>query len=92
MSDTDIKWRVYYPENGETAEDAVCLTAYRKRRIIDAEDAAEIACEYDYNENGGDYRDGEAFIIVIIDPNGNEHQFHGRHEAIIIHTVESTNL
>lgn len=86
---TDV-WKAYYPEDGECAEDARVLTARTGRRILDAEDAAEIACALDYDDRDGWERThGNAFLIVIIDPKGISWRFSAHHEPSINHSVSA---
>jgi hypothetical protein len=86
---TDV-WKAYYPEDGECADDAHTLTPKTGRRILDAEDAAEIACEYDFdNRDGWERTHGDAFLIVIIDPKGISWRFSARHEPSINHSVSA---
>ena len=87
-------WRAYYPEDGETADDAreVRLPAWSLRKIYDAEDAASVACEMDYSERDGWERGmGESFPIVVIAPDGTETRWQGVHEATVQHLVDEDN-
>ena len=87
---TDV-WRAYYPEDGETADDARVIKppVWRNLRFLDAEDAAEIACEYDYsNRDGWERTMGEVFGIVVIAPDGTETRWNAHHEATVTHNVE----
>jgi hypothetical protein len=73
-------WRAYYPEDGETADDAIMLEA------LDADDAADKACENDYNNRDGWERQvSQEFRITVISPEGQEFQFNGMHEPSITH-------
>lgn len=85
MSDT---WRAYFPDDAETPEDAVVLRPQVWREIYNAEDAAEIACKYDYGNRDGWERNGETFLIHIIAPDGSETCWSARHEPTIHHSVE----
>jgi hypothetical protein len=82
-------WKVYYPEDGETAEDAVEIRPLLGlRNFVFPQDAAERACGYDFNERDGWERERESrFLIVVIDPKGVEHVFTGWHESSVEHRV-----
>jgi hypothetical protein len=83
-------WRAYYPEDGETADDArVVEPRAWMPRIYDAEDAAKRACEIDYDERDGWERSQDVgFLIVVIAPDGTETRWTGRHEPSVEHVVE----
>ena len=82
-------WKAYYPDGGETAEDARTVTPRVWRQIYDAEDAACIACEHDYAARDGWERTmGESFGIVVIAPDGAETRWNAVHEATVTHSVE----
>lgn len=86
---TDV-WKAYFPEDGECADDAMVVTSPGGCRILDAEDAAEIACKHDYdNRDGWERTKGDAFLIVIIDPKGITWRFSARHEPSIDHCVSA---
>ena len=46
MSD---EWQAYFPDDGETRDEARTLRPEVWRKIHDASDAAEVACEHDYD-------------------------------------------
>lgn len=76
------QWQVYYPNDGETIEDAHNLGA----NLLDAEHAAEIACVHDYNSRGGWERGLDIpFPAVIISPDGSESRWTLKHERSIYH-------
>ena len=85
------EWKAYFPEDGETADDAQ-TNAPRwdwQKRFLDAEDAAQRACEIDYAERDGWERSRDSsFRIVIIAPDGAETRWAGRHEPSIEHNVD----
>lgn len=87
-------YKAYFPDDGEGPEDAREIMTYEWRRVGDAEDAAEEACEYDHSDRDGWERNmtgGQTseFAIVIIDPAGQEHRFKAWHEASIEHRVSA---
>jgi hypothetical protein len=86
MSDV---WKSYCPEDGESADDARVVVSRVQRRILDAEDAAEIACENDFNHNDGWERGESAFLLCIIDPKGITWRFSARHEPAVSHSVSA---
>jgi hypothetical protein len=56
---------------------------------MDAEDAAQRACEMDYDERDGWERNHDSsFLIIIIGPDGAQHSFTGWHEPTVDHMVE----
>ena len=77
------EWSFYFPEDGETASDAVPIIG----SVFDAEDAAAEACRYDYGSRDGWERIESEFPIVVISPDGEETHFLGCHERTIQHTV-----
>lgn len=83
-------WRAYYPEDGETADDARMLKPRWswQRPIRDAEDAARRACEIDYDQRDGWERGQDReFPIVVIAPDGTETHWTGMHEPTVHHNV-----
>lgn len=84
----ETAWKAYYPDDGETADDAGNIKVYDWQKIYDKEDAAKYACECDYSSRDGWERNESAFRIVVIDPEGNEHYFKGWHEPSVNHIVE----
>ena len=86
---TDV-WRAYYPEDGETADDAQVVEPRKwGPKIYDAEDAARRACEIDFDQRDGWERSKDAgFPIAVIAPDGTETRWIGRHEPSVTHTVE----
>jgi hypothetical protein len=83
-------WRAYYPEDGETADDARVIEPRKwGPRIYDAEYAAQRACVFDFDERDGWERSQDVgFPIVVIAPDGTETRWIGRHEPSILHIVE----
>jgi hypothetical protein len=91
MTDT---WKAFFPEDGETVDDAWEIKAKthpitQRPMFMDAEDAAQRACEMDYDERDGWERSRDTkFLIIIIDPKGVHHSFTGWHEPTVDHLVE----
>ena len=85
-----MTWMAYFPEDGEGIEDAIRLCPPIWKRLQDAEDAAQFACEYEYHHRDGWDRDcDEGFPIVIVDGKGVETHWRGRHEPSIDHLVDA---
>jgi hypothetical protein len=85
------QWKAYFPEDGETAEDAREIKPRYdwQSPFYDARHAARRACEFDYDErHGWDRSRDTRFLIVIIDPKGVHHSFNAWHEPTIDHLVE----
>jgi hypothetical protein len=82
-------WKFYFPGEGESAEDATVI----EKSMFDAEDAAQCACEYDFdNCDGWERSRGSTFTIAVIAPDGTETLFDGSHEPSVDHVVrERTN-
>jgi len=79
-------WKAYFPEDGETSDDAVTFDPPKWKPLIDAEDAAVFACEYDYGGRDGWERDmGQGFQVVVIAPNGAETLWNCWNEATVEH-------
>ena len=79
-------WRFYFPEEGETAEDATAVPS--EYTTIDADDAARYAAEHDWSDRDGWERGmNECFEITIIAPDGEETTFNAHHEPAVSHQV-----
>lgn len=76
-------WKFYYPDEGETADDARPISG----SILDHEDAAQLACERDYKMRDGWERGDTPFVIAIIGPDGDELSFEACHEPSVEHRV-----
>jgi hypothetical protein len=83
-------WRAYYPEDGETADDARVIEPRKwGPGIYCADDAAKRACEIDFDERDGWERSQDVgFPIVVIAPDGTETRWTGRHVPSVEHVVE----
>lgn len=81
------EWSFYFPDEGEVASDAVPIIG----KVWDADDAAEIACEYDYSSREGWERGEREFPIVVISPDGEEFRFFGWNEPSVNHCVRSAS-
>jgi hypothetical protein len=87
-------WKAFFPEDGETVDDAWEIKAKthpitQRPMFMDAEDAAQRACEMDYDERDGWERNrDDRFLIIVISPLGTHHTFTGWHEPAITHNVQ----
>ena len=91
MNKVKSEFKAYFPDDGEGPEDAIDVSHYEWRKVTDAEDAADEACEYDYGERDGWERGaGNEFTIVIIDKAGAEHRFMAWHEPAVEHRTRRT--
>lgn len=87
-------WKAFFPEDGETIDDAWEVKAKthpvtQRPMFMDAEDAAQRACEIDYDERDGWERNHDSsFMIIVVSPLGTQHSFNGRHQPSVDHTVE----
>lgn len=85
---SEPEWVFYYPDDGESQDDARPIIG----RIPSPRRAAIEACEYDYNNRDGWERIDREFLIAVISPDGIESRFMGRHEPSISHCVEEAPL
>jgi hypothetical protein len=82
-------WKAYFPDDGETLDDARELRPPSWKSINDAEDAATFACELDYGGRDGWERNMESsFPIVIVAPDGTETRWKAWNEASVNHCAE----
>ncbi len=81
-----MTWRYYFPDDGETAEDAQVLPL--PNNITTASDAAELACGRDYYFHDGWEREQREFTIAIICPDETETRFMAWHEPTVQHCIE----
>lgn len=82
-------WLYYFPDDGETTDDARRFGPLDK--ITDADDAAQCACERDFDRHDGWERGPTEFTIAIIAPDGSETRWKAWHEPSVEHYVsEST--
>lgn len=81
-----MKWRYYFPGDGEAADDARALDRLTLEPL-DHEDAAQIACERDWSRHDGFERGETEFEIAIISPDGEEQRFSAWHEPSVEHRV-----
>lgn len=83
------RWQAYYPEDGETTDDARALPEWDFAPISNLDSAAEAACRHDYDSRDGWERQAEeSFPIVVIDPQGKEHRFRAWHAPSVNHHVK----
>ena len=87
---SDEVWKAFWPEEGETEDDARKLNPPKwVTEIRDAEDAAQHACELDFNRREGWERGEETkFIIAIISPRGEITRWNGWFEMSVNHKIE----
>ncbi|MEN6545667.1 MAG: hypothetical protein ABFE07_06455 [Armatimonadia bacterium] len=83
MSATTREWSFFFPGEGQDAEDATPIIG----RVYDAEDAAQMAVEYDYHSCDGWERGENEFDVVVISPDGEQTKFIGCHELVTRHTA-----
>ena len=83
MTDTPQKtWMYFYPDDGETIEDArECVEIAHH-----AQDAAYEACHQDYGHDGWERGDAR-FEISVVSPAGEISKFKAWHEPSIEHYV-----
>ncbi len=81
------EWKYYFPDGGETVDDARSFMKRAYRPPNDAEDAAQIACELDYSYHDGYERGEEHFKIGVVAPDGEVHIFNAWHEPSVEHNV-----
>lgn len=74
-------WRAYFPDDGETIEDATTILG-----VHTAEHAAREAVEYDFCSRDGWERQGEQeFKVIVVSPDGEEFEYDGWHEPTLVH-------
>ena len=79
-------WKYYYPDDGETVDDAEELNV----PCFDADDAAQSACEDDYNNRDGWERpSGAEIVVAVVSPDGTESRFAAWHEATVEHRARA---
>lgn len=74
-------WKYYFPDDGECIEDAREFP--KSLKIFDADDAAQNACERDFNNHDGWERGETEFAIAVVAPDGEVHKFRGHHEPSV---------
>lgn len=77
-------WKFYFPEDAETADDAVEIT---RESPSCAEAAAQYAVEWDFHNRDGYMRLDEGFDVAVVSPSGEETRWRGLHERTIHHSV-----
>jgi len=83
--DTMSTWKYFFPDDGEDVSDAREFPKFVK--IFDAKDAAQIACERDFDCHDGWERSDAEFGIAIVSPDGDVRKFRGYHEPSVEHRV-----
>lgn len=84
------QWKYFFPDDGETSDNAREFP--KSVRIFDAEDAAQTACERDYDYHDGWERGEREFGISIIAPDGTVHRFRALHEPSVEHRVSEDDI
>ena len=83
------EYSVYFPDEGESKDDARRVHSRPGLTIYDAEDAAIAACELDFSHRDGWERGMEScFPIVVIAPDGTETKWKAWSEASVSHKAE----
>ena len=83
------EYNVYFPDDGESKDDARRVYSRPWRTIYDAEDAAIAACELDFSHRDGWERGMESYFpIVVIAPDGTETRWKAWSEASVTHKAE----
>jgi hypothetical protein len=83
---TLVEWKAYFPDDGETAEDATTIIMVKP--WARACDVAEDAVEYDFSSRDGWERsEAKEFPVVVISPTGEETRYVGWHEPSVVHKV-----
>lgn len=83
-------WKFYYPDDGDTIEDASEAPSGSIRHA-DAESVAQFACEFDYSDRDGWERRDEDFTIAVVAPDGTETRFIAHHEPSVEHYVRKAS-
>ena len=69
---TGRAWRYFMPGDGKTTEDAIVIPEREYNRVLNAENAAEMARVHDHDECDGYERGTDEIEIAVIDPDGSE--------------------
>jgi len=77
------EWKAYFPDEGGTADDAIIILG-----VLDADEAAEEAVEYDWSSQDGWERGESEFAVIVINHRGEEFQYRGYHEQTVQHRAE----
>lgn len=75
------EWSFWFPDDGETEDDAIPIIG----KIWDADDAAHEACKYDFSSRDGWERNGSEFDVVIRSPKGELTTYVLWHEPSVEH-------
>lgn len=81
MGEIMSEWQFYLPDDGETASDAVPIIG----KVWDKDDAANMACEYDFTSRDGWKRGESEFQVVVIAPDGGQYAYTCWHEPSVEH-------
>jgi hypothetical protein len=80
-------WRYYFPESGETEDDAHLFPG---EQPLDHDEAAEMACELDYGRHDGWERGEDEFEIAVVCPDGVTKTYNAHHAQTVQHYVSET--
>jgi hypothetical protein len=83
------KWKYFFPDDGEGVDDAREFP--KPLRFFDAKEAAQVACQLDFDCHDGCERGENEFCIAIVAPDGEVHKFRGYHEPSVEHRVSEEN-
>lgn len=78
-------WRYYLSEDGP--DGAQEIKTYEWQKIFDAEDAAALASENEWDAGGSEAGVGDGPVIVVISPDGTETRFQTTRQIEISHSV-----
>lgn len=88
MEMKDSGWKYYLPENGEDIKDATPIHCWSWYHLEDAEDAAEMAAEDEWdNRDGWEAGLGAGPTVVVVSPQGHETVYSTDREAEVKHRV-----
>lgn len=88
MKAKETGWSYYVKEHGESVSDALPLRVYSWQYVINAEEAAQLASEDDWdNRDGWEAGVGGGPVITVVSPSGDESSFSTEREAAINHHV-----
>lgn len=81
------EWSFWFPEDGESEEDATPIIG----KVFGADDAAHEACIYDYRSRDGWERGDQEFECMIRSPDGEKTLYALAHEPSVDHVYRVKN-